>query len=171
MDLYACECGSSDFDRRHRLELRGDDLVAVYEGVCRQCGRSRRLEFRMAEETPPPAPAFGGAEPSRIIDPGEFADVGYRVSRSAGLELLNRPKSEHHRYRAAMAYALAAFEEVLKFVPPGQDAIPADAFTSEAGRARYRKGPGAFDRDLIEMDIDSTRRVLANIDKSIPPRD
>ncbi|KOU67416.1 hypothetical protein ADK55_03490, partial [Streptomyces sp. WM4235] len=81
------------------------------------------------------------------------------------------PKSEHHRYRAAMAYALAAFEEVLKFVPPGQDAIPADAFTSEVGRARYRKGPGKFRRNLIQMTIDSTRRVLANIDKSIPPSD
>ncbi|MCX5078445.1 hypothetical protein OG321_39055 [Streptomyces sp. NBC_00424] len=115
--------------------------------------------------------AWAPHEPSRIIDPGEFADVGYQVSRSAGLELLNRPKSEHHRYRAATAYALAAFEEVLKFVPPGQDAIPADAFTSEAGRARYRKGPGKFRRNFIQMTIDSTRRVLANIDKSIPPSD
>ncbi|MFD6877216.1 MULTISPECIES: hypothetical protein [unclassified Streptomyces] len=171
MDLHACECGSFNFDRQHRLELRGDDLVAVYEGVCRQCGRARHFEFQMAEEIPPPAPAFGGPEPSRIIDPGEFADVGYRMSGSAGLELLNRPKSEHHKYRAAMAYALAAFEEVLKFVPPGQDAIPADAFTSEAGKTRYRNGPGKFRRDLIQMHIDSTRRVLANIDKTIPPRD
>ncbi|MDX2393768.1 hypothetical protein NJL88_27640 [Streptomyces sp. DK15] len=171
MDLHACECGSFDFDRQHRLELRGDDLVAVYEGVCRQCGRSRHFEFRMAEEIPPPAPAFGGPEPSRIIDPGEYVAVAYRVSRAASLELLNRPESEHHKYRAAMAYALAAFEEVLKFVPPDQDAIPADAFTSEAGKTRYRNGPGKFRRTLIEMDIDSARQVLADIDKTIPPRD
>ncbi|MEU9032572.1 hypothetical protein AB0D46_34710 [Streptomyces sp. NPDC048383] len=70
-----------------------------------------------------------------------------------------------------MAYALAAFEEVLKFVAPGQDTIPADAFTSEAGKTRYRNGPGKFRRNLIEMDIDSTRQVLADIDKTIPPRD
>ncbi|MFD9453332.1 hypothetical protein ACFWBC_09620 [Streptomyces sp. NPDC059985] len=145
--------------------------MAVYEGVCRQCGRARHFEFQMAEEIPPPAPAFGGPEPSRIIDPGEYAEVGYRVSRAACLELLNRPDSEHHKYRAALAYALAAFEEVLKLVPPGQEAIPADAFTSEAGKTRYRNGPGKFRRDLIEMDIDSTRQVLADIDKTIPPRD
>ncbi|MFF3016549.1 hypothetical protein [Streptomyces sp. NPDC057939] len=171
MDLHACECGSFDFDRQHRLELRGDDLAAVYEGICRRCGVSRHFEFRMAEEVPPPAPAFGGPEPSRIIDPGEFVDVGYRFSGSAGMEMLNRPESEHHKHRAAMAYALAAFEEVLKFVPSGQDAIPADAFTSEAGKARYRNEPVKFRRDLIQMHIDSARRVLANIDKTIPPRD
>ncbi|MDX2393767.1 hypothetical protein NJL88_27635 [Streptomyces sp. DK15] len=171
MDLHACECGSFDFDRQHRLELRGNDFVAVYEGVCRRCGLIRHFEFRMAEEIPPPAPAFGDPEPSRIIDPGEFADVGYRMSGSAGLELLNRPKSEHHKYRAAMAYALAAFEEVFKFVPPDQDAIPADAFTSEAGKTRYRNRPGKFRRTLIQMHIDSARRVLANIDMTVPPRD
>uniref|UniRef100_A0AAU2JR85 HEPN domain-containing protein n=1 Tax=Streptomyces sp. NBC_00049 TaxID=2903617 RepID=A0AAU2JR85_9ACTN len=165
MDLHACECGSSGFDRQHRLEMRGDDLVAVYEGACRQCGRVRHFEFQMAEEIPPPAPVFGGAEPSRIIDPGEFVQVAYRISRSAGLQLLNTPASEHHKYRAAMAYALAAFEEVLKFIPPGQDAIPEDAFTSEVGKARYRKGPRSFERELIQADIDLARQVLGNIDK------
>lgn len=175
MDLHACECGSSGFDRQHRLEMRGDDLVAVYGGACRQCGRVRHFEFQMAEEIPPPAPAFGGPEPSRIIDPGEFAEVAYRMSRSTGLELLNTPASEHHKYRAAMAYALAAFEEVLKFIPPGEDTIPAGAFTSEAGKARYRKEPRSFERTLLQMDIDLTRKVLADIDKAArratdPPR-
>ncbi|MFJ1808705.1 MULTISPECIES: hypothetical protein [unclassified Streptomyces] len=172
MDLHPCECGSPDFDRRHRLEQRGDDIVAVYEGACRECGRNRNFTFLMADEIPPPPPAFGGAQPSTIIDPGEFAEVAHRVSRRAGLDMLNSPESEHRTYRGAMAYALAAFEELLKFIPPGLDAIPAAAFTSEVGRARYEREPAKFDRDILEMDIDLTRKVIADIDAvSSPPGD
>ncbi|MDX2679458.1 hypothetical protein [Streptomyces soliscabiei] len=169
MDLHACECGSGDFERRHRLEQHGDDLVAVYEGDCRQCGTTRRFTFRMAEETPPPPPAFGGAEPSKIIDPGEFADVAFRISESAGVELLNTPESEHHKLRNAVAYAVAAFEEIPKFIPPGEDAVPAAAFTSEAGKARYAREPRKFERKILEMNIKRARAVLAGIDEVSAP--
>ncbi|MFI5967095.1 hypothetical protein ACIA8J_33685 [Streptomyces asoensis] len=123
----------------------------------------------MADDIPPPH-AFGGAEPSQIIDPGEFAEVGHSVSSRAGISLLNSPDSEHHRYRAAVAYGLAAFEEVPKFIPPGADAVPASAFTSDVGRARYEREPAKFDRDILEMDIDLSRKILADIDTvSLPP--
>ncbi|MDX2528488.1 hypothetical protein ACSCB1_39895 [Streptomyces europaeiscabiei] len=169
MDLHRCECGSGEFDRQHRLELHGDDLVAVYEGACGQCGRTRRFEFRMIEEIPPPPPAFGGAEPSQIIDPGEFEAVAGRLAESTGIQLLNTPGSEHHRLRGAMAYVVAAYEEMLKFLPPGQDSIPASAFVSEVGKARYRRDPGNFDRDILEMNVRDARAVLANIDKHNTP--
>ncbi|MFI5796778.1 hypothetical protein [Streptomyces sp. NPDC051677] len=169
MDLHACECGSGDFERRHRLEQHGDDIVAVYEGVCRQCGTTRRFTFRMAEENPPPPPAFGGPEPSKIIDPGEFADVAFRISESAGVELLNTPESEHHKLRNPVAYAVAAFEEIPKFIPPGEDAVPAAAFTSEAGKARYEREPRKFERKILEMNIKRARAVLAGIDEVSAP--
>ncbi|MEU3612930.1 hypothetical protein ABZ725_11570 [Streptomyces sp. NPDC006872] len=169
MDLHPCECGSGDFDRQHRLEQHGDDLVAVYEGACRQCGTTRRFVFRMAEEVPPPPPAFGGPEPSQIIDPGEFAGVALRLSESVGVRLLNTPESEKYKLRDAMAYIVAAFEEVPKFIPPGEDAVPADAFTSEAGKARYRREPRDFERDILEMNIRDARAVLADIDEAGAP--
>ncbi|MDR6976412.1 hypothetical protein J2X68_003103 [Streptomyces sp. 3330] len=123
----------------------------------------------MADEIPPPPPAFGGTEPSEIIDPGEFAEVASDVSRRAGLEILNTPESEHHRHRGALAYAVAAVEEVLKFIPPGQDAVPAEAFTSEAGKARYEKDRGKFDRDMLQIELRLTRQILADIDEVSPP--
>ncbi|MFF5934572.1 hypothetical protein [Streptomyces sp. NPDC012508] len=169
MDLHPCACGSGDFDRRHRLEQRGDDMVAVYEGACRQCGTTRRFDFRMAEEIPPPPPAFGGSQPSQIIDPGEFLEVAFRIAESTGLRLLNTPESEHRDLRDAVAYCVAAYEEVLKFIPPGQDAVPADAFTSEAGTALYRRDPGKFARDLLEMNVKNARAILADIDEVSPP--
>ncbi|MFF7359064.1 hypothetical protein ACFZA1_41695 [Streptomyces filipinensis] len=171
MDLHPCTCGSGDFERRHRLEQHGNDLVAVYEGVCRQCGENRRFVFRMAEEIPPPPPAFGGPEPSQIIDPGEFAEVAFRISESAGVQLLNTPESEQHKLRGAVAYSVAAFEEILKFIPPGQDAVPAEAFTSERGRARYQREPGKFARRRLEMNVRLARGVLDDIDEVSPPRD
>ncbi|MFD3945092.1 hypothetical protein [Streptomyces sp. NPDC058579] len=170
MDLHRCaECGSGDFDRQHRLEQHGDDFVAVYEGACRQCGNLRRFEFRMAEEIPPPPPAFGGPEPSQIIDPGEFLDVAFRISEATGLQLLNSPESEHHKLRGSMVYCVAAFEEVLKFIPSGQDAVPVDAFTSEAGLDRYRQDPGKFSRRLIDIYLKNARAVLADIDQVSSP--
>ncbi|KFF96758.1 hypothetical protein PV367_40085 [Streptomyces europaeiscabiei] len=168
MDLHRCECGSGDFDRQHRLELHGDDLVAVYEGACGECGRMRRFTFRMSADIPPPAPAFGGAEPSQIIDPGEFAEVAFRISESAGIQILNTPKSEHHKMRGAVAYTVAAFEEIPKFIPSGENAVPASAFVSEVGKARYRREPRDFEREILEMNIANARAVLANIDKHSP---
>ncbi|MCX4527827.1 MULTISPECIES: hypothetical protein [unclassified Streptomyces] len=165
MDLHPCECGGADFERRHHLEQHGDDLVAVYEGVCRNCGRERRFEFVMAVEIPPPPPAYGGAEPSAIIDPGEFSDVADRYRRWAGTGVLNSPESERHKYRGAMASALAAVEEVLKFIPEGQDAVPASAFTSARGRARYEKDPEKFSREFLEIERRVTIRSLAVIDR------
>ncbi|MBE4735140.1 MULTISPECIES: hypothetical protein [Streptomyces] len=165
MDLHRCECGSGDFDRQHRLELRGDVLVAVYEGACRQCERTRRFEFRMAEEVPPPPPAFGGPEPSQIIDPGEFEAVAGRLAESTGIQLLNTPEAEHHQFRDAIAYVVAAYEEMLKFLPPGENAIPAGAFTSEVGKARYRRDPGNYDRDILELNVRAARAVLNDIDE------
>ncbi|MFC8273339.1 hypothetical protein ACFUJR_12575 [Streptomyces sp. NPDC057271] len=172
MDLHPCACGSGDFDRQHRLEQHGDDMVAVYEGACRQCGTTRRFAFRMAEEIPPPPPAFGGSRPSEIIDPGEWAEVAFRVSRTAALRILNTPKPEHYKQREALAYAVAAFEEMLKFLPPGADSIPSGAFTSEVGKARYEREPGNFDRDILEMNVRDARAVLADVDKAGgPPSD
>ncbi|UUU23823.1 hypothetical protein [Streptomyces sp. DSM 40750] len=172
MDLHRCECGSGDFDRQHRLELHGDVLVAVYEGACGQCGRTRRFEFRMKEEIPPPPPAFGGAEASQIIDPGEFEEVAGRLAESTGIQLLNTPEAEHHKLRGAIAYTVAAYEEMLKFLPPGEDVIPASAFTSEVGKARYRRDPGNYARDILEMNVRVARDVLDDIDEvSTPPGD
>ncbi|MCC9706558.1 hypothetical protein E4N62_15535 [Streptomyces sp. MNU76] len=119
----------------------------------------------MTEETPPPPPAFGGAEPSQIIDPGEFEAVAGRLAESTGIQLLNMPESEHHRFRGAMAYVVAAYEEMLKFLPPDQDAIPSSAFVSEVGRARYQRDPRNYERGILEMNVRDARAVLDDIDE------
>ncbi|MET7700998.1 MULTISPECIES: hypothetical protein [unclassified Streptomyces] len=170
MDLHACVCGAESFDRQHRLVDRGGELVSVYEGVCAQCGRTRSFEFVVLDAEPVTPPAFGGAEPSRIIDPGEFLWAGDQVSTDSGLRLLNTPLAEHREVRPATAYAIAAFEEVAKFLPEGADRIPEDRFTSERGREMYAKDPSRFTRPEIEDALELKRRILAGIDRFSPPQ-
>ncbi|WP_037961041.1 hypothetical protein [Streptomyces violens] len=169
MDLHPCECGVAEFARQHSLQERAGALVSVYEGACAGCGRQRQFAFEMAEETPPPPPAFGGPTPSRIIDPGQFKAVAARITTRISPEMLRTPAAERRQFRPQAVYALAATEEVLKFFAEGQDRLPAEAFHSELGRAMYDKDPGKFARDLVESDIELKRQILADIDKVSPP--
>ncbi|MGW3668900.1 hypothetical protein [Streptomyces sp. NPDC005141] len=169
MDLHACACGAEDFEREHRLDERDGVLIAVYEGVCPQCGRARSFAFRLTDELPPAPPAFGGAEPSRIIDPGEFLWVGDQVATDTGLRLLHTPPAERREQRAGSAFALAAVEEVLKFLPEGADRIPEELFTSERGREVYHKNPRRFERAGLLENIARKRRILDAVDHVGPP--
>jgi hypothetical protein len=170
MDLHPCVCGAESFERSHRLEQRDGAMIAVYEGVCPQCGRTRTFEFRMSDELPPAPPAFGGPEPSRIIDPGEFMWISDEVGTDAGLRALNTPPAEQRRHRAGVAYALAALEEVLKFLPEGVDRIPEELFTSERGREVYRKNPSRFGREWLLDSLERKQRILKGIDHFSPPQ-
>jgi hypothetical protein len=170
MDLQACACGAAEFERQHRLEDRTGVLVSVYEGICPQCGRTRSFEFTISEGLPPGPSAFGAPGPSRIIDPGEFLWISDRVSAESGLRLLNTPPAEHREIRPATAYAIAALEEVAKFLPEGADQIPEDRFTSERGRGMYAQDPTRFTRKEITTALELKRKILADIDRFSPPQ-
>ncbi|MFF6781841.1 hypothetical protein [Streptomyces sp. NPDC012510] len=124
----------------------------------------------MSDELPPAPPAFGGDEPSRIIDPGEFMWAGDRASTDSGLRLLNTPLAEHREIRPQTAYAIAAFEEVAKFLSEGDDRIPEDRFTSRRGREMYAKDPERFTREEIVAALELKRSILADIDRFSPPQ-
>jgi hypothetical protein len=152
MDLHPCACGTADFEARHRLRT-GDDggLVAVYAGLCPNCGLPRLFEFALAPQTPPPPPAFGGDEPSRIICPGQFALLADREASAAST-------TDPQRRRAALERALAAQTEVAKFAVGG--AVPASAFTSAEGAALYAADPGRFDADRLAAVAEEYRRSV-----------
>jgi hypothetical protein len=161
MDLRACACGAAGFDRQHRLEERDGALVSVYEGVCAACGTTRVFEFTLSDDRPQEPPAFGGAEPSRILDPGEFLWVADQVSTESGLRLLSAPLAEHRAIGAATAYAIAALEEVAKFLPEHADRVPEDRFTSRLGQEMYAKDPTRFTRQDITAALELKRRIAA----------
>lgn len=165
MDIHPCSCAEVSFDVHHRLRTEPDGtLVAVYEGLCRRCGLPRQFTFALDPATPPPPPAFGGAAPSQIICPGQFALVADVEARSAALSPDGLDPRERARNRAFLARAVAAQEEVAKFVPYGADAVPASAFTSPEGRALYARDPGRFDADRLAAVIDEYRALLTRYD-------
>ncbi|HEU5332015.1 MAG TPA: hypothetical protein VFU73_04615 [Actinocrinis sp.] len=163
MDLHACSCGETGFEAGHVLREDPEGrLVAVYRGNCPRCGLPRQFTFALDEAVPPPPPAFGGPAASRIICPGEFLLVADQAASSVPLvpEHSIDPERAAHA-RIALATAVAAVEEVLKFIPEGASSVPEEAVTSQAGRTAYAREPGRFSRARLEATIAAHRAALA----------
>lgn len=165
MQLHPCDCGEADFEWRHRQhELAECGLVARYRGECGRCGRERRFAFALAPEPSPPPPAFGGRRPSQIIDPGDFLRVSRLAAATVAADPTQLSDDEFHPARDSLAVAVAALDEVLKFIPDRADAVPAEAFRSEAGQREYRADPQQFTRSRLGAVRDGYRRLLARYD-------
>ncbi len=147
LDLTPCpDCGTVSPDWNHSIEDAGGELVSSYAAVCPGCGAEREYLFGLPErETAGEFPAFGGPEPSELLDPGQWLHV-------ADLFASDVPEDDPG---LALAIARAAVDEVVKFVPPGLDAVPPDAFWTEDGRRVHDAEPGRFrlDRLLLVRDI------------------
>jgi hypothetical protein len=133
MRLHPCSCGEADFPwTSHELRPADGGELSVYEGSCPRCAAARSFEFLVDGRGVAP-PAFGGPEPSRIIGPEEFYALSQRAAAVA------RGGDPADGYEAALD-AVAAVEEVLKFIPPGADAVPAQAlpYDDPAGYTRER---------------------------------
>lgn len=163
LDLHACDCGEQRFDPRHWLEQRGDDLVAVYEGECPQCGRTRRYEFLLAEEMPGPFPSFG-AGVSQIIDAGEFL---WAASERVGTIPVDLNLLAAQRWPQAMRdvrYGIAAVTEAVKFLADGTDELADTAVVAQRGRDLRQRRPRLFTRAGLQGQLDSFRDTLADLE-------
>ncbi|WP_248961046.1 hypothetical protein [Sphaerisporangium perillae] len=155
LDLHPCpECGSAETTWEHALVAVPEGLAARYAGTCSGCGAERSHLFGLPEREVGSGrfPTFGGPEPSQLLDAGEWLWV-------ADLTAGNVPASDPDAARQALAIAVAAVEEVVKFVPPGQEAVPAGAFWSELGRRVRDAEPGRFQVDRLLIVRDTYRRL------------
>lgn len=133
-----------------------DGVLALrYAGVCQGCGETREHLFSLpAREVMPEGwPTFGGPEPSELIDAGEWMWI-------SDLTASNVPAEEEDA-RAALSMAEKAVEEVLKFIPDGEDDVPLRAFWSERGQQVRDAEPGRFRRERLEV-VRDTYRELAD---------
>ncbi|NEA32310.1 hypothetical protein [Streptomyces sp. SID13031] len=144
VELHPCDCGARSELTFSMIERDGE-LLAVYEGTCAGCGQARRFEFSIPRE-PVPGRAYGGEQPSSILDAGEFLWYSDRGADRAALAGDQRPST---RELSALDGALAALDEVVKFIPAGADAIPREAIHSEFGRAVYDANPDRFTRESL----------------------
>ena len=146
MSRRRCACGSTGFSRHPPLHsdvtMIGGDLASRHTAGCAGCVGVRRFTFRLpARIIQPPATGvvYGGEQPSELLDPGEWLAVAEEFARSvpAGAPLEGAAR---HRLESAVA----AIDEVGKFVPAGAAEVPASAFVTRAGRAVWEKEPGRF---------------------------
>jgi hypothetical protein len=161
MDLHACPCGERRFARQSSVVTIDGELASRYTGACARCGTPRVFEFRLPLEImQPPATGvvYGGPEPSELLDPGEWLSVADDYARSVPVGT----KLDGDALRSArqrMAVAIAALDEIRKFVPPGAVEVPPSAFTTPFGRAMWDKEPGRF--RLIRLDAVRTAYAQA----------
>jgi hypothetical protein len=161
MELHPCECGVPSFEQRHWLEERGDELLAIYEGPCRGCKKVRRFELTLIDDLPPAPPAFGGPEPSQLIDPGEFLAAAERTAEQVPADVATRPPHERTSAKKELGVAIAAIEEVLKFIPEGEERVPATCFNGT--RPIYDRDPARFERASLVEQIAGYRRRLTGL--------
>ncbi|MCF6470287.1 hypothetical protein FAF44_18050 [Nonomuraea sp. MG754425] len=156
LDLHPCGCGSPETTWDNGLANIGGEPVNRYAGDCESCGAPREYLFGLPERPVMPAgyPTFGGAEPSELLDAGEWLWVS---DLTAG----NVPVGDGAEARRTLSVAVAAVEEVVKFIPPGADAVPDDGFWSQRGQEVRAAEPGRFQLDRLLIVRDAYRDLVA----------
>ena len=151
MDQRPCSCGDIEFERQSAVIMDRDVLCTRYDGKCRTCGTPREFVFELPPTQRPITDRveFGGPDPSRLLDAGEWMAVSeYYAKLDPGT-------------RDDLDIALAALDEVIKFLPDGVDSVPDKAFWSERGRIVRDREPGRFRRERLGAVVDVYRKLLA----------
>ncbi|MFE3459971.1 hypothetical protein ACFXKD_20695 [Nocardiopsis aegyptia] len=150
LDLHLCSCEYPALDQVDDwLEKRDGVFVAVFDGRCSTCSGSGRYEFELETAELVRYPAIGGSTPSRIIDPGEFLWLSDRAASEVPVDVTGPSKEELGVAHGLMRRAIVTLEEVLKFIPEGDDEVPESAFSSDLGRSLREESPERFRREEI----------------------
>lgn len=151
MDMRPCPtCGKSDVHWDSALTSDDGAPARRYSGSCPGCRAAREFVFRLPERPLLPGPGdvvlFGDDEPSELLDAGEWlyvADVCAQAAAGQGREAGSTLSPEA---RESLIVAVAAMDEVLKFIPEGRDEVPRAGFWSDRGRTLRQTEPGRFRR-------------------------
>ena len=156
IELHPCDCGGPVIDITDRVVTHEGALCARYAGRCSECGEGREYLFALAPEIAAPD-AFGGATPSTIIDAGQYLAAAERAARQVRP---GGPPEDGASARASLARAIACLEEVMKWIPPGEDAVPASAFFTDEGRRIHSDEPNRFRRVRLAAVLAAYREML-----------
>lgn len=167
MDLQPCGCGQGRFPRGATvLTLPDGELARRYAGPCEGCGTTREFLFRL-----PAGPVeveqgfrYGGTEPSLLIDAGEWLWVAENHARGVPAGAVGLPEADRRRCRLRLTAAVAALDEVVKFVPPGGARVPFTAVWTALGRSVYQREPGRFRAGRLAAVRSAYAGVLRRLD-------
>ena len=159
IELHPCSCGERRLETKHKLVSREDGLVAAYEGTCPGCATLRTFDFVLDPEIPP-GDKFGGSRPSQLIDAGQYLAVADDAARRVPGNAAKLDDAKRGEARWWMNRAVNALEEVLKFIPPDADAVPASALFTAPGKETYLAEPGRFRMSRLEAVLGAYRDAL-----------
>jgi hypothetical protein len=162
ISLATSECtdSGSTVDETISYSEDGNEWVAHHDLKCLDCG----LEWHFDVTVDPEPDRVDGApeqyrydpEPSRLIDAGQWylmfvgglamaREVQERQGPNGPFDLL-----ELERMIDGFDSGRAALDEVLKFIPAGQDRVPDSAVWTDQGRWAYGEESAQFTRDRLE---------------------
>lgn len=158
MDQHPCTCGDIEFERKSAVMDDGGVLMSRYFGKCRTCSTMRELRFELPPTVRPAGNQveFGGSDPSRLLDAGEWMAISEYYAK------LDPGTADD------LDIARAALEEVIKFLPDGADCVPDSALRTVRGRAVRDREPGRFRRDRLAAVLDVYRKLLAKMNRVGP---
>lgn len=162
IQFQGCTCGAPASGLAHRLVQREGRLCAAYAGTCGRCARPLEFVFVLADEIVS-ASQFGGAEPSQIIDAGQYLETSILAATAVPADFRGLTALQRDQGLQSLRRAIAALEEVLKFIPPGADAVPESAFFTPAGRAVRAREPGRFGCERLLAVLGSYRLSLRTL--------
>jgi hypothetical protein len=162
MDLRGAEPG----ERGHRMVAEGNTLLAVYDCVCGPDRKPRRFEFTLPEQPPRPSEGYFGPGTSKIVGPGEFVQESARLAKSVPGAAGDLPPDELRAAIYRLTRSIACLDEVIRFIPPGQEQAPASVFRSPADRDIYENEPTRFTRLRLGAIAGAYRRVLGELQRS-----
>jgi hypothetical protein len=156
-------CHSTNRDVTDDLDIRDGEAYAEYTAFCRECRNIDVYTFRLPDTDPQAGESgvvFGGAQPSGIIDPGEWLAFAHTTSVNGPVEPDGLAEPDRQEAALAMEAAAAAVREVVKFIEPGQERLPRSALWSDKGRAEFDRDPWRFSRSRLAV-IDKAYRESA----------
>jgi len=141
-ELNPCVCGESEFRDSGGELLDGPDgsFIRRRVGNCAGCGTPREFIFGLPDIAVSGGESwemfFGGPEPSQLIDAGEWLTVTHNLAKSIPADPAP-DLQERRRQQEILTMAVAAMNEVLKFIGPDRfDDAPDAAFWTARGRAK-----------------------------------
>lgn len=159
VSLRPCVCGETEFeDQTSEAVLFGAVEAERFDFYCVSCARLREFTFQMSDR--PREISFDvrygvGDEPSRLIDAGEWLAVSELYGLAAATELDGEGPADADGVTAlyyTLTSAIAALDEVVKFLAPDTGAVPESAFWTPGGRMMFEAEESRFTRESLAAD-------------------
>jgi hypothetical protein len=174
MQAEPCVCGALLFiPDGYQVRFYEERPTAVHRAPCDQCGRGRAFWFgepRHAGRFDPMGHGYGPPDggPSRLVDPGQWLLLAEAHAALAGETL---EPVDFWGVAGVLASAVAALDEVLRFIPRHSGRVPREACWTPVGLALYLDDPARFERDRLLAARDHRAGVLAEFvaDHPDPP--